>query len=198
MRNTSLYTVRMQAANGMLPRQLGKVPLANPSSSQRLLPVSCFPSGSTSLSTKLLLPMLETPAALLSPAQARSGCHAFVSTPSPGHPSRPRQPMGAGPICATPRTGGSWGPSNWAKGRSQTLAAHRGYFGQGSSCLPGQEAEELAREQCPQEQPPALLCSPLEQLLGLTCPPTHTWMLSLWPHHLPAGGDQGTVSASPQ
>lgn len=59
-----------------------------------------------------------------------------------------------------PWAGGSWGPSKWAKGRGQKLAAHEGYFGQGSSHLPGREVEELAQEQSPQQQPPAQLCLP--------------------------------------
>lgn len=74
---------------------------------------------------------------------------------------------------------GTWGPSNWAKGHRQKLAEHRGYFGQGSSHLPGQVAEEPAREQSLQEQPPAWLCSPLELIPELTCPPASTRMSCL-------------------
>ena len=89
-----------------------------------------------------------------------------------------------------PQTDGSWGPSNSAKGRSQKLAEHRGYFGQGSSHLPGQEAEELAHEQSSQKQPPALLRSPLQRIWELTCPPASIWTPCLRAHLLPGRGQR--------
>lgn len=160
VRNTSLHKARMQAANGMLLTWFGRswVPPGKPM--LKLLP---SPSGSTGLTELPAFPSWETPAAPLSRATLE-----HISMPLSSHRSRDH-------LCH-PLT---WGLSSWAKGHRQKLAEHRGYFGQGSSHFSGQVAEEPAREQHSQEQSPAWLCSPLELIPELTCPPASTWMSCL-------------------
>lgn len=98
-----------------------------------------------------------------------AGCCALAKHTQPRLTGRdPASPWEQGPSTPPPDR---WELGTLQLGQRTQLAAHRGYFGQGSSHLPGQEAEELAHEQSPQEQPPALLCSPLEQIQALACPP---------------------------
>lgn len=117
VRNISLHKARMQAANRMLPTQLGRdlVPPGKPIF--KLLPVCSLPQW---IYRSDRVPSWEIPAAPLSHASTWSRFPCLC------------QPMGAEPIYATPDLG-TWGPSNWAKGHGQKLAEHRGYFGQGSS-----------------------------------------------------------------
>lgn len=157
MRNTSLHKGR-QTANRMLPTWLGRGWLPPGKSLLKLLP---FSRGSTGLT--------ELPAAPRDSSSSAQPCQHWSTFPCPC------QPTGAGAIYATPDLG-TWRLSSWAKGHRQKLAEHRGYFGQGSSHLPGQVAEEPAREQRSKEQSPAWLCSPLELIPELTCPPPSTWM----------------------
>lgn len=129
----------------------------------------------------------------------------LLSTPSPGSPAENLSAHGSRPHLRQPQTGGSWGPSNSAKGHIQKLAAHRGYFGHRSSHLPGQKAEELAHKQSSQKQPPALLSPRADSgadlpsskhLDALPQGPPSPWQTGDGAF-LPAGGDRGTVSASP-
>lgn len=169
------------------------MPPANPSSRKQLLPVSSNPqriyrSGHKAPCFPPLCLRAGTPPGRSSTQlcqRMEQAAMPLLSTPSPGSPAETLPAHGSRAHLCHPQTGGSWGPSNWAKGRSQKLAAHRGYFGQGSSHSPGQEAEKFAREQRPQEQPPALPCSPLEQIQELTCPPKSNWMPCLRARYLP-------------
>lgn len=113
------------------------------------------PSGSTGLLTELPTFSLR--------AQGLAGdtSHALAEHIQPWSPA-----PGAGPIHTT-QTGASWRPSNLAKGHSHKLAAHGGYFGQGTAICQGWKQRSLHMS----SQAPALLRSPLGRPQELTCPP---------------------------
>lgn len=121
VRNNSLYNTRMKATK--LPHSLAQARCPRQTHLQAntfCLSVH-FPSGSTGLSTEL--------PAFFFCAQGLAGdtSHALAEHTQHWSPAH-----GAGPTHTT-QTGGSWRASNSAKGHSQKLAAHRGYFGQGTA-----------------------------------------------------------------
>lgn len=109
-----------QAASGLLPAQLsrGSVPPANLSSSLSVhLPQQIhLPRG---LATEL------SPEGW-GPSWHGAGCHALAEHTQPRLETLPAH--GSWAHLHHPQTGGSWGPSNSAKGHGQKLAAHVGLF----------------------------------------------------------------------